>query len=98
MSGYISIINPTLHRKAGLLPPKERFCIDPPALLHAAPDHDGVPVDCIDDVDRVGDGVVELAHVLGTADLLCLVITDVPAHKAANKDNVAKYFALPPLA
>ena len=85
MGGYISIINLTLQRKAGLLPPKESFSIDPPALLHTAPQHDGLPVDCIDDVDRVGDGVVELAHVLGTADLLCLVITDVPTHKAAKK-------------
>ena len=96
--GKIANIKLTQPRKAGLIPPEESLHIVPPVLLHVAPHHEGVPVDGIDGVDRVGDGIVELAHVLRTADLLCLVITDVPAHKAAKKNNVAKYFALPPLA
>ena len=53
---------PTQHGKAGLLPPEESLCVDPSALLHAAPDHNGGPDDGVDNVDSVTDGVVELAQ------------------------------------
>ena len=76
---------PTQHGKAGLLPPEESLCVDPSALLHAAPDHDGVTVDGVDNVDSVTDGVVELAHVRGTADLLSLIIASVPTDEAGKE-------------
>ena len=73
---------PTQHGKAGLLRPEESLCVEPSALLHAAPDHDGVSVDGVDNVDSVNDGVVELAHVLGTADLRSLIIASILADQA----------------
>ena len=76
---------PTQHGKAGLLLPEESLCVDPSALLHAAPGHDGVPVDSVDNVDSVSDGVVELAHVRGTADLLSLIIASVPTDEAGKE-------------
>ena len=66
---------------AGLIPPEESLRIGPSLLLHVAPHHDRVHTDGIHGVDHVGDAVVELAHVLGTADILCLLITDILTHK-----------------
>ena len=83
--GKIANIKVTQPRKAGLIPPEESLHIVQPVLLHVAPHHDGVPVEGVYGVDRVGDGVVELAHVLRTADLLRLLITDVPTDKAGRK-------------
>ena len=76
---------PTQHGKAGLLLPEESLCVDPSALLHAAPGHDGVPVDSVDNVDSVSDGIVELAHVRGTADLLSLIIASISADEAGKR-------------
>ena len=51
-------------------------------MLHVTPDDKGVTVDCIDHVDSVGEGVVELTHELRAADLLSFLITSVATDQA----------------
>ena len=51
-------------------------------MLHVTPDDKGVTADSIDHVDSVGEGVVELTHELGAANLLSFLITSVATDQA----------------
>ena len=95
MEGWMTITNLTQPRKAGLIPPEESLCTDPSLLLHVAPHHDSVPVDGVDTVDHFGDVVVEHAHVLGTAYILCLIITDILTDKTDYFLNILILLFLP---